>query len=284
MGFKCGIVGLPNVGKSTLFNALTQTAAAQAANYPFCTIEPNVGEIAVPDSRLEKLSAHRGIGKDHSDADHLRRYRRAGPRRVEGRGSRQPVPRHHPRGRRHRTRGALLRRSRRHPRRRQDRPDRRHRHDRDRADACRSRQPGKARRQPGEEGEGQRRGRQGGEGDAGSGPALAGLAARGQAGAAGRAQVRRGKAVPFARPAHLAAVLYACNVDEAPRRPATTSRARSRSAPRRKAPFAWSSRPRSSPRSPRCRRTSARNSWRRRLEGSRPGSPDPRRLRAASTW
>src|SRR6202050_3962607 len=57
MGFKCGIVGLPNVGKSTLFNALTQTAAAQAANYPFCTIEPNVGEIAVPDPRLEKLAA-----------------------------------------------------------------------------------------------------------------------------------------------------------------------------------------------------------------------------------
>jgi GTP-binding protein YchF len=57
MGFKCGIVGLPNVGKSTLFNALTQTAAAQAANYPFCTIEPNVGEIAVPDQRLEKLAA-----------------------------------------------------------------------------------------------------------------------------------------------------------------------------------------------------------------------------------
>jgi ribosome-binding ATPase len=57
MGFKCGIVGLPNVGKSTLFNALTQTAAAQAANYPFCTIEPNVGDVAVPDPRLEKLSA-----------------------------------------------------------------------------------------------------------------------------------------------------------------------------------------------------------------------------------
>src|SRR5438067_8704662 len=57
MGFKCGIVGLPNVGKSTLFNALTETAAAQAANYPFCTIEPNVGEVAVPDSRLQKLSA-----------------------------------------------------------------------------------------------------------------------------------------------------------------------------------------------------------------------------------
>src|SRR5918911_204213 len=56
MGFKCGIVGLPNVGKSPLFNALTETAAAQAANYPFCTIEPNVGEIAVPDPRLEVLA------------------------------------------------------------------------------------------------------------------------------------------------------------------------------------------------------------------------------------
>jgi GTP-binding protein YchF len=56
MGFKCGIVGLPNVGKSTLFNALTQTAAAQAANYPFCTIEPNVGDVAVPDERLEALA------------------------------------------------------------------------------------------------------------------------------------------------------------------------------------------------------------------------------------
>ncbi len=56
MGFKMGIVGLPNVGKSTLFNALTKTAAAQAANFPFCTIEPNVGEVAVPDARLEKLA------------------------------------------------------------------------------------------------------------------------------------------------------------------------------------------------------------------------------------
>ncbi|MEP6784254.1 MAG: redox-regulated ATPase YchF [Sphingomonadales bacterium] len=55
MGFKCGIVGLPNVGKSTLFNALTETAAAQAANYPFCTIEPNIGNVAVPDPRLDKL-------------------------------------------------------------------------------------------------------------------------------------------------------------------------------------------------------------------------------------
>ena len=57
MGFRCGIVGLPNVGKSTLFNALTETAAAQAANYPFCTIEPNVGNVAVPDPRLQQLAA-----------------------------------------------------------------------------------------------------------------------------------------------------------------------------------------------------------------------------------
>ncbi|MBV6656332.1 MAG: redox-regulated ATPase YchF [Devosiaceae bacterium] len=56
MGFKCGIVGLPNVGKSTLFNALTKTAAAQAANYPFCTIEPNTGDVAVPDERLAKIA------------------------------------------------------------------------------------------------------------------------------------------------------------------------------------------------------------------------------------
>ena len=63
MGFKMGIVGLPNVGKSTLFNALTRTAAAQAANFPFCTIEPNVGEVAVPDARLDQLA---GIAKSKS--------------------------------------------------------------------------------------------------------------------------------------------------------------------------------------------------------------------------
>ena len=60
MGFKMGIVGLPNVGKSTLFNAVTRTAAAAAANFPFCTIEPNVGDVPVPDARLGKLAA---VGK-----------------------------------------------------------------------------------------------------------------------------------------------------------------------------------------------------------------------------
>ena len=60
MGFKCGIVGLPNVGKSTLFNALTNTAKAAAANYPFCTIEPNVGQVPVPDVRLNKLASIAG--------------------------------------------------------------------------------------------------------------------------------------------------------------------------------------------------------------------------------
>ena len=63
MGFRCGIVGLPNVGKSTLFNALTRTAAAQAANYPFCTIEPNTGEVAVPDPRLDSHRRDRQVGQ-----------------------------------------------------------------------------------------------------------------------------------------------------------------------------------------------------------------------------
>ncbi|WP_026873393.1 redox-regulated ATPase YchF [Inquilinus limosus] len=63
MGFNCGIVGLPNVGKSTLFNALTSTQAAEAANYPFCTIEPNTGRVGVPDPRLDRLAAIAGSAK-----------------------------------------------------------------------------------------------------------------------------------------------------------------------------------------------------------------------------
>ena len=146
MGFKCGIVGLPNVGKSTLFNALTQTAAAQAANYPFCTIEPNVGEIAVPDPAAGRAGEDRQVGADRPDAADLRGHRRPGARRLQGRGPRQPVPGQHPRGRRRRPCGALLRGRRRHPCRGPRRSARRHRDDRDRADARRPRQPGKARR------------------------------------------------------------------------------------------------------------------------------------------
>src|SRR5208282_4591194 len=71
MGFKCGIVGLPNVGKSTLFNALTQTAAAQAVNYPFCTIEPNVGDVAVPDPRLAILADIAGLVRGASKGEGL---------------------------------------------------------------------------------------------------------------------------------------------------------------------------------------------------------------------
>ena len=198
MGFKCGIVGLPNVGKSTLFNALTETAAAQAANYPFCTIEPNVGEVAVPDTAARPAGQAREVDRDHPDAADLRRHRRAGARRIEGRGARQPVPGQYPRGRRHRPCGALLRGRRRHPCREPDRSGRRHRDGRDRADARRPRQPGAARRCAGEEGEGQR---QGSERSPRSRQPRAGAAARGQAGADGAAQARGGAAVSFARPA-----------------------------------------------------------------------------------
>jgi GTP-binding protein YchF len=77
MGIKCGIVGLPNVGKSTLFNALTKAGIA-AANFPFCTIEPNVGVVPVPDPRLNALSRDRQAAEDHPDCHRVRRHRRPG--------------------------------------------------------------------------------------------------------------------------------------------------------------------------------------------------------------
>ncbi len=85
MGFNCGIVGLPNVGKSALFNALTATQAAEATKYPFSTREANVGRVAVPDERLEVCARHLAVGEDRCrPRARIRRYRRAGPRRLEG--------------------------------------------------------------------------------------------------------------------------------------------------------------------------------------------------------
>ena len=142
MSLKCGIVGLPNVGKSTLFNALTKAGIA-AENYPFCTIEPNVGIVEVPDPRLAQLV---GIAKPQKSIPAVVEFVDiAGPgrRRVQGRGPGQQVPRQHPRNRRHRPRGALLRRRQRRPRRRQDRSAGRHRDHQHRTRAGRPRDGGK---------------------------------------------------------------------------------------------------------------------------------------------
>ena len=115
MGIKCGIVGLPNVGKSTLFNALTRAQIA-AENYPFCTIDPNVGVVPVPDPRLDAARGHREAGEDPADDGGVRGHRGPRRRRLAGRGARQPVPVAHPRDGCDRARGALLRETRHHAR------------------------------------------------------------------------------------------------------------------------------------------------------------------------
>ena len=92
MSLKCGIVGLPNVGKSTLFNALTKAGIA-AENYPFCTIEPNVGIVELPDPRLDAAGRDRQARARRAGDRRVRRHRRPGGRRQQGRGPGQPVPR-----------------------------------------------------------------------------------------------------------------------------------------------------------------------------------------------
>ena len=230
MGFNCGIVGLPNVGKSTLFNAITNTAAAAAANYPFCTIEPNVGRVPVPDPRLEQVARGRRLGQSPADPARDHRHRRAGARRQSGRGAGQPLSRRDPRGRRDPPRAALLRGRRRRPCRGQRRSVARCRAGRDRAAARRPRRAGAARRRPDQAGA---RRRCGGQGPAradradpaGDGGGTAGAPARAVAGRAARAC--RTAAAPDRE-----AVLYVCNVDEAAAARATPS-ARGRRARRK---------------------------------------------------
>ena len=93
MALSIGIVGLPNVGKSTLFNALTKAQNAQAANYPFCTIEPNKATVPVPDTRLDALTD--SSTENHPGDCRLYRHCRPGPGRKQRRRTRQSIPRHH---------------------------------------------------------------------------------------------------------------------------------------------------------------------------------------------
>ncbi len=257
MGFKCGIVGLPNVGKSTLFNALTETAAAQAANYPFCTIEPNVGEVAVPDPRLDTLAtlaksaqivptrltfvdiaglvrgASKGEGLGNQFLANIREvdaiahvvrcFEDTDVTHVEGRID--PVADIET------VETELMLAD---------------------LDSLERRVDGLSKKAKGGDKEA--------KGGARSRQPRARAAARRQAGAADRAQARGGKGLPHARPADRRC---RCSMSAMSRRlrprPATRSRARSRRGRRRKARPRSSSPPRSNPRSRCCRATSATN-------------------------
>ena len=141
MGFNCGIVGLPNVGKSALFNAPTATQAAEATKYPFSTKEANIGRVAVPDERLD-VCARSPNRRRSADATRIRRHRRTRARRLERAGAGQPVSRPPARSRRDRPHPALLRGRQYRACRGLGRSGARRRDRRDRTDAGRSRQPG----------------------------------------------------------------------------------------------------------------------------------------------
>ena len=161
MGFKCGIVGLPNVGKVDAVQCADRDGGGAG------------GELSVLHHRAEcrrgrgagfaarQAVGDRQISPDHSNPADLCRHRGPGARRLQGRGPRQPVPCHHPRSRRRGACGEVFRGFGHHPCRRQDRAAGRYRDHRDRADAGRSRQPGKTRRQSHQESQGQRQGSQG---------------------------------------------------------------------------------------------------------------------------
>ena len=209
-------------------------------------------------SQARQTGGDRQIRPDHPDPADLRRYRGPGARRLEGRGPRQPVSRHHPRGRRGRPCGALLRGFRHHPCRRQDRATGRYRDHRDRTDAGRSRQPGKARRQPHQEGQGQRQGRQGA---ARPRQSRAGAVARRQAGAVSRAQARGGARLRHAGTVDLeAGALRLQRRGRLGRQGQQIFGGREPNTPRRKARSRSPSPPRSNPKSRRCRARSVPSS------------------------